>query len=33
VLGIAQKAGEVTILLDIDRILQAEEKQDLAKAA
>jgi chemotaxis signal transduction protein/ABC-type nitrate/sulfonate/bicarbonate transport system substrate-binding protein len=33
VLGIAQKNGDVTILLDIDRILQAEEKLDLAKAA
>ena len=33
VLGIAQKAGEVMILLDIDRILQAEEKVELSKAA
>ncbi|RJR53194.1 MAG: response regulator [Desulfobacteraceae bacterium] len=33
ILGISKKAEEVTILLDIDGILEAEEKADLAKAA
>jgi chemotaxis signal transduction protein/ABC-type nitrate/sulfonate/bicarbonate transport system substrate-binding protein len=33
VLGIAKKAEEVTILLDIDLILESEEKTFLAKAA
>lgn len=33
VLGIAKKGNEVTILVDIDRILQTEEKVHLAKAA
>ncbi|PKN62150.1 MAG: response regulator receiver protein [Deltaproteobacteria bacterium HGW-Deltaproteobacteria-15] len=33
ILGIAKKADEVTILLEIDRILEADEKAHLAKAA
>lgn len=33
VLGIAKKGDEVTILVDIDRILQTEEKVQLEKAA
>ena len=33
ILGIAKRGQEVTILLDIDQILQAEDRVHLAKAA